>query len=358
MPLSADPTVHLTRVSPLRRAAGRRPPRRLEPDLVLRRPARRSLHPVLGDLSVLALRVLSLGLLDWPQAYALLFTPRVPDPGPRPAALAGPSAGARCPACAPRCSPSPERRAYREGGWTYTVLYGVWPQTLATALAQLTTAGTTLAARAASPVLSDSTTPPVLSGRRVVTCPSDGLDPPVPTCPTGRRPGVRRHLALAASRRRRHLITCPMALMMLALGAPLYLMTIGLRGGPTRRSQLAETALHLTLVLSIGAALAAWWLLPMSAHRGWMANSTAGCAPLADMLRMASHGQWTQLCPPPSARCASLGLLAAALLGRAPLRFFACGPSPAGCSPAPTCSGACASTGCPAASSTSSTSAS
>jgi hypothetical protein len=120
------------------------------------------------------------------------------------------------------------------------------------------------------------------------------------------------------------LLAHPMAVMMLAIGAPLYLLTHALRGPASAlRTRLASTTLHLTLALPLGAALAAWWLLPMLAHAPWMASYGWLHAPLADMLRMASLGQWTQHMPAAVGHCASLGLLAAALLGRAPLRFFA-----------------------------------
>lgn len=73
MPLSADHTVHLTRAYLYgQQLAGGH--------LVDWSPAwffgfpLGELYPVLGDLGVLTLRVLSLGLLDWTQAYALLFT--------------------------------------------------------------------------------------------------------------------------------------------------------------------------------------------------------------------------------------------------------------------------------------------
>ncbi|MBK7830239.1 hypothetical protein [Nannocystis sp.] len=320
MPLSADHTVHLTRVYLYGEQLAGGHLVGWSPTWFFGFPLG-ELYPVLGDLGVLALRVLSLGLLDWPQAYALLFTlvfltqgfallrcGRALGWGPVPGLCAALLALA-------------DVGAYREGGWTYTVLYGVWPQTLATALAWLTFAELALAARAASPVLSDSTTPPVLSGSASSPVPPDSLDPPPPV-PRDSDHSVRRHLALATLAAAGALLAHPMALMMLALGAPLYFITVGLRGGP-RRSQLAETALHLALALTLGAALAAWWLLPMSAHRGWMANYGWLHAPLADMLRMASHGQWTQFMPTAVGHCASLGLLAAALLGRAPLRFFA-----------------------------------
>lgn len=297
MPLSADHTVHLTRAYLYGEQLAGGHLVGWSPTWFFGFPLG-ELYPVLGDLGVVALRWLSLGLLDWPQAYALLFTlvfltqgwallrcGRALGWGPIPGLIAALLVLA-------------DVGAYREGGWIYTVSYGVWPQALATALAWLAFAELALA-RAPSPVPADS--------------------PPVP----GTSPA--RHLARAALAAAGALLAHPMALMMLGLGAPLYLLTVGLRPDqPTpRRRQLADTALHLALALGIGGALAAWWLLPMTAHRGWMASYGWLHASLAEMLRLASLGQWTQLMPAAVGHCASLGLLAAALFGRAPLRFFA-----------------------------------
>lgn len=257
------------------------------------------LYPVLGDLGVVALRVLSLGLLDWPQAYAGLFTlvfltqgwallrcGRALGWGPVPGLVAALLVLA-------------DVGAYREGGWTYTVVYGVWPQALATSLAYLAFAELALAQASPAPAPSEIS--------------------PVPSTRTAR------HLVLAALAAAGALLAHPMAVMMLALGAPLYLLTVGLRppGPRQRRAHLADTTLYLTLALGLGGALAAWWLLPMAAHRGWMASYGWLHASLADMLRLAGQGQWTQLMPAAVGHAASLGLLLAALFGRAPLRFFA-----------------------------------
>lgn len=305
MPLSADHTVHLTRAYLYgEQLAGGH--------LVGWSPAwffgfpLGELYPVLGDLGVVLLRALSLGLLDWPQAYALLFTlvflaqgwvllrcGRAIGWGPFPGLVAALLALA-------------DAGFYREGGWHYTVSYGVWPQTLATSLAWLAFAELARARPLPTPVLSVSPTEPF---------PSASRDRPG-------RPIVRAALAAAGA-----LLAHPMALMMLAFGAPLYLFIVGLRRddlvAPLRRDLFASTALQLLLALGLGLALAAWWLLPMTAHRGWMASYGWLHAPLADMLRWASRGQWAQLMPAAVGHSAALGLLAAAIFGRAHLRFFA-----------------------------------
>jgi hypothetical protein len=321
MPLSADHTVHLTRAFLLSEQLAGGHLAGWDPTWFFGFPLG-ELYPVLGDLGVIALRVLSLGLLDWPRAYAGLFTlvfltqgwallrcGRALGWGPIPGLVAGLLVLA-------------DVGAYREGGWIYTVTYGVWPQALATALAYLAFAELALAQ--ARPGAGDASVPSDTS-----PAPSDSpfaASAPVLT-DTSPAPSASpsRHLARAALAAAGALLAHPMALMMLALAAPLYLLTVGLRPAHPRerRGHLADTTLHLLLALGIGGALAAWWLLPMSAHRGWMASYGWLHASLSEMLRMAGQGQWTQLMPAAVGHSASLGLLLAALFGRAPLRFFA-----------------------------------
>ena len=309
MPLSADHTVHLTRAHLYgQQLAGGH--------LVGWSPAwffgfpLGELYPVLGDLGVLALRVLSLAALDWPQCYALLFTlvfltqgwallrcGRALGWGPVPGTVAGLLVLA-------------DVGAYREGGWMYTVTYGVWPQALATALAWLAFAELALA------TIAD--VPGDRSERAQTPVPSDRPETAPATTPRRRA----RHLVYATLAAGGALLAHPMAILMFALAAPLWLVTVGLRG-PDRRAALADATVSLGLVLGLGAALAAWWLLPMSAHRGWMASYGWLHASLADMARMASKGQWTYLMAPAVGHMASLGLVLAALIGRGPLRFFA-----------------------------------
>lgn len=333
MPLSADHTVHLTRAYLYGEQLAGGHLVGWSPTWFFGFPLG-ELYPVLGDLGVVLLRVLSLGLLDWSQAYALMFTLVFLTQGWALLRCGRALAWGPVPGLVAALLVLADVGAYREGGWTYTVLYGVWPQALSTALAWLAFAELALAARAepvpsaSRPSAPDSTSPPVPSAIQPVppdTSPSSS--------PAAARPGpsaaspddrpVRRHLVRAALAITGALLAHPMALMMLAIGAPLYLLTHALRGPADRRTRLATTTLHLGLALIIGAALAAWWWLPMSANRSWMANYGWLHAPLADMLRLASRGQWTQFMPAAVGHCASLGLLAAAVLGRAPLRFFA-----------------------------------
>ncbi|MDC0673514.1 hypothetical protein [Nannocystis radixulma] len=387
MPLSADHTVHLTRAWLYGQQLASGHLVGWSPTWFFGFPLG-ELYPPLGDLLVIAVRVATLGLLEWSQAYALAFTLVFLLQGwallrcGRALGL-GPLAGLVAAALALL-----DAGAYREGGWVYTVTYGVWPQALATSLAWLALAELALAARV----------------REVMS------------------PGTHhRHLALAALAAAGALLAHPMSLPMLTLAAPLWLITVGLRGAGgaestsaaasaapvssssplstsatsvpsvsspsplaapvlsdnaastssapapsgsrpsppsapvpsdstspslaapapssslttptspvppaspplTRRERLAGAALDLALVLGLGLGLAAWWLWPMSAHRGYMASYGWLYAPLDTMLRMLGHGQWTQLMAPAAGWAALLGLLVAAVRGAGFLRFVA-----------------------------------
>jgi hypothetical protein len=192
MPLSADHTVHLTRAHLYGEQL-------LGGHLVGWSPTwffgfpLGELYPVLGDLGVLALRLLSLGQLGWPAAYALMFTlvfllqgwsllrcGRALGWGPLPGTIAALLVLA-------------DAGAYREGGWIYTVTYGVWPQALATSLAWLAFAELALASRptwpngpARSPPLHHTTCP---FGRPARIAPpatsrAPPSPPPAPCSPT------------------------------------------------------------------------------------------------------------------------------------------------------------------------------
>jgi hypothetical protein len=415
MPLSADHTVHLTRAWLYGQQLASGHLVGWSPFWFFGFPLG-ELYPPLGDLLVIAVRVVTLGLLDWAQAYALAFTLVFLLQGwallrcGRALGL-GPLAGVVAAALALL-----DAGAYREGGWVYTVTYGVWPQALATSLAYWALAELALAARVRE----------------------------------GMSPGTHhRHLALAALAAAGALLAHPMSLPMLALAAPLWLLTVGLRGagppapgygganvpagarpsvpptpsaganppapgatapvpsdtlasagasrpvppdtagppplaagtnqpvpsgtstsagisasqpvspdipsvstdsssaapplsppgpagpgrpvpgdisspGPlTRRERLAGAALDLGLALGLALALAAWWLWPMSAHRGYMASYGWLYAPLDAMLRMLQAGQWTQLMAPAAGFTALLGLGVAAVRGSGFLRFVA-----------------------------------
>lgn len=305
MPLSADHTVHLTRAWLYGQQLAGGHVTGWSPYWYFGFPLG-ELYPVLGDLVVAALRGASLGLLSWPQSYALAFTlvfllqgwallrcGRALGLGALPGLVAAGLALL-------------DVGAYREGGWIYTVFYGVWPQALATSLAWLAFAELALAARARE-------------------------DMSLATGPSGPGPktrrGAHRHLAYAALAAGGALLAHPMSLPMFALGAPLWLLTVGVRGAGGAaapvRARLAAASVDLGLALGLGLGLAAWWLWPMTAHSAWMASYGWLYAPLESMLRMLARGQWTQLMAPAAGWAALLGLAGALVSRGGVLRFVA-----------------------------------
>lgn len=94
------------------------------------------LYPILGDLWVTVVRYLTFGQLSWETTYAwalllvLLFTNLVPYYVGR--RLFGPVAG-----LVAGLLVLTDLGGFREGGWTFTVRYGVWPLALAVSLGLL-----------------------------------------------------------------------------------------------------------------------------------------------------------------------------------------------------------------------------
>ncbi len=282
MPLSADHTVHLTRVAMFAEQLSQGQLRGWDSTWFFGTPVG-ELYPVLGDLVIIALRGLSFGLLDWHQAYALGFVVvfavqgwallRVgkalglgPVPGLVAALLCLADVG-----------------AYREGGWLYTVVYGVWPQALCTALTWLSLAELCTACEAEDP--------------------------------THRR----RRLATAALAMGAALLAHPMAMASIGIGGPLLVLTVGLRS----REALRRTACVAAVGAILGLAIAAWWVVPMLQHRAWMASYGWMWQPLHTMATQASEGHWAQSMPTAVGMTVSLGLVLLVFFGSRTARFVA-----------------------------------
>ena len=282
MPLSADHTVHLTRISMLADELAQGRLRGWSSTWFFGTPVG-ELYPVLGDLMIIGLRGLSLGLLTWPQAYALGFTlvflvqgwallrvGRALGLGPLPGLVAALLVLA-------------DVGAYREGGWIYTVFYGVWPQALATALTWLAL------------------------GELAVACEAED-------------PTIRRHrVATGALAMGAALLAHPMAMLSFAIGGPLLVLTLGMRS----HAALRRTASVAAIGAGLGVAVAAWWVVPMLQHRGWMASYGWMWQPLSRMAAQVADGHWTQGMPPAVGATVGLGLVLLAVLGRRPARFIA-----------------------------------
>lgn len=276
-PLSKDHTVHLTRAWMWAQFLAEGSPRGYSEVWFFGTPIG-ELYPILGDALVVALRVLGLGLLDWHQAYALAFTvvfvsqgwvmirlANVCGFGP----IGGPVAG-----LVGGVAILVDAGAYREGGWIYTVDYGVWPQALANSMTFLALAEILAALEA--------------DGRARV------------------RAVVRAGLA-AAGAMLAHQISLPV----LVLTGAIVLAIVGLR----RRARFGEVAVVVGAALGLGFALAAWWVLPMMAMRGWMVSYGWLWQPLQWMIDEAWRGHLTQGMPAGVSAMIVLGLGLVAVRG-------------------------------------------
>ena len=339
MPTSADHTVHLTRAWLYGQVLAAGELRGWSSTWFFGAPVG-ELYPPLGDLIVVLLRLLSFGQASWAAAYAwmvsLVFilqgwalvhagvtigrarrsaagadpatqTEAAGDPATVPGAAASMIAGASIGALAGILA-LVDAGTYREGGWIYTVLYGVWPQALATSLAVL--------------CLSEA-----VRGRQATLSGGAGLA------------RGQRHLLKAGLAGGLALLAHPMSLPSLALAGALGLLLLPRVDTPDQRdivpsaprwkrrlraiaSGVASSAADLVVVAGIALVIAAWWLLPMLAHRGWMASYGWLHAPLATMTEMAKSGRWTANMPSAVGYAAWLGLALVALRGSALARLL------------------------------------
>lgn len=282
MPLSADHTVHLTRTWMWAQELGSGNLRGWSPVWFFGTPVG-ELYPVLGDAIVIGVRVLSFGFLDWSTAYALGFTlvfltqgwvllraGRVMGWGVVPGLVAAILALI-------------DVGSYREGGFIYTVYYGVWPQALATSFTWL---GLAELSR-----LPDAKTPA----------------------------DVRQTLARAAAAMGAALLAHPMSMAVLALAGPTVVFVTGL--GSTAR--LRKSTARGLLAGALGVALALWWVAPMLRHQAWMASYGWLWQPFDVLFKRAMEGQWAQSMPPLAGHCVSAGIVLVALVGNRAARSFA-----------------------------------
>ncbi len=282
MPLSADHTVHLTRTWMWAQELAHGNLRGWSPVWFFGTPVG-ELYPVLGDAIVIAFRVLSFGLLDWPTAYALGFTLVFLTQG-WVLLRAGRALGwGVLPGLVAATLAMIDVGAYREGGFIYTVYYGVWPQALATSFTWLGIAELTGLPRA-----------------------HDG-------------PAHRRSIARAAAAMGAALLAHPMSMAVFALAGPIVVFTTGLGSAARLRKSTAGGLVAGVL----GVALALWWLVPMFSHRAWMASYGWLWQPLDVLVARALEGRWAQSMPPLVGHCVTGGILLTALVGSRPARAFA-----------------------------------
>ncbi|MBX7083089.1 MAG: hypothetical protein K1X88_28035 [Nannocystaceae bacterium] len=223
------------------------------------------LYPVLGDVAVLLLRGLSFGTLPWANCYGFVFAAGYVMQGlallrvSRAMGL-GPMAGVFAATLGYL-----DEGVLREGGWAYTVYFGVWLQPIAVALIWWALAEITLACKM-----------PQLAPRKLVL-------PAVLVC-----------CALLAH---------PIALPMVALGTLVMVLALGLR------ADMARVLVGFGAATATGAALAAWWVVPLFANRAWMANFGTLYSDLGTMLSRVAAGSWAKHMQPVVGYTIVVGLL-------------------------------------------------
>jgi hypothetical protein len=291
MPMSADHPVHLTRI--VLTAERLRESFALsgwEPTWFFGFPLG-ELYPQLGDLLIIAIRALSLGALDWPSAYAIGFYLVFAIQGLVLVRLGRLFGMGAWPGLIAALLVLTDPGFTREGGWMYTVYFGVWPQALANSLAWL---GLGEVARALGWGPTQDKEPDAREGVRAT---------------------VLAGLCFGAA-----LLAHPIALPSLALGGLLILITLVPRAPVPWRVGVARCS----LAGIIGLLLAAWWLVPMMQHKAWMASYGWLYAPLEVMLRwLTEDGRWAQRMPAAVGFAAILGVVLASVgVGRV-ARFVA-----------------------------------
>ncbi len=184
-------------------------------------------YPPGGDLWISTLYLATFGLLGWEATYGLAFL-AVFAVGGLAVYHFGKTYFGRTAGLLAGLFFMLDRGQYREGGWTYTVWWGVWPQVLSTAFT----------------LLAFSTLDQVL------------------------RRGKPRDHAICGLCAGFALLAHPVAIIYFGIGVPIYLAARTLGTDEPAGRVIARTLGALTL----GAALAAFWLLPFSAKSAWMAK--------------------------------------------------------------------------------------
>ena len=280
MPLSADHTVHLTRIHLWagQLAAGHL--RGFSPVWGFGVPVG-EFYPILGDALVLALDLVLPGGLRTAYAYgffavyagqaALVYAAaRLCGVGRLGAATAG-------------LAVLLDRGAYREGGFVYTVSYGVWPQALATPLCFV---GVALVARFLR-----------------------------------HGPHRARAGALAALAGGLAVLAHPMALPVLACLGGLAVLAVW-ADAPGDGPRVVARG---TLVLALALGVAAFFLGPMLRYRGYMASYGWLGLPARAMIDALLRGQLAQHVVPAATGLALAGAAAAVFVRRPALRAVAAG---------------------------------
>ncbi|MCA9712132.1 MAG: hypothetical protein KDK70_40220, partial [Myxococcales bacterium] len=213
------------------------------------------LYPPMGDYAVVLVRLLSFGALDFGQCYAFVFAAvyvfqavvmiRVSRcAGMHP--VAGMLAGLLI---------LYDAGVLREGGWRYTVYYGVWLQPMACAFLWWALAET----------------------NRLVRMPLEGTH-------------WLRRAALPAVLYALALLSHPIALPTLAVALTLLVLFLGVRS----TAGLGPVTLRVGVVFGLGLLLSLWWIGPLFANRHWIATFGTLYSHLGTMLGRVLEGQFAR----------------------------------------------------------------
>jgi hypothetical protein len=209
------------------------------------------LYPVLGDIGCAIVRGLGFGKLSWPACYGIVFWLAYLTQGLAMLRAAKALGLGAVPGLVAALLIYLDPGVLREGGWSYTVHYGVWLQPMCCALLWWAFAEI-------APLCNKEI---AVSGRKLVL------------------PSVLFGLAMLAH---------PVALPVLALATPIFVLHMGLRRALDRVLVVAGAPMLL------GFALAAWWVLPLVANSPWMANFGTLYSDLPTMLGRLPRGQWAK----------------------------------------------------------------
>ncbi len=240
------------------------------------------LYPPMGDLLMAAVRTLSFGKLPWASCYAFIFASAFISCGlilVRVARILGLS---RLVGALAGVLILWDPGSLREGGWRYTVYYGVWLQPFATALLWWALAGL---ARAV-----DHGNATQLSLRKLIG------------------PGCLMGLAL---------LTHPIVLPLIVAASTFFAAIVGIRS----RLGFARTLVATATTALIGLCIAAWWVLPLVAHRHWMGSYGVLHSNLGNMVIELLTGRWTRNMPHAVGVAVLVGVIYGYLRGNRTVKF-------------------------------------
>lgn len=225
------------------------------------------LYPVSGDILCAIFRGLSFGFLPWSSCYALAFTVGYVVQGLALLRVSRALGLGAAPGVIAAVLLYLDPGVLREGGWSYTVHYGVWLQPVACSLVWWAFAELAMSLKA--------------EGDAWRT----------------------RKLVLPAALLGIALLSHPIAMPMIAASSVLFVLIMGFRQQPGR------VLLATTLVVGVGSALSAWWVLPLMSNRHWMANFGTLFSDIGTMLGRVLGGQWARHMSPAIGWIINIGIV-------------------------------------------------